>query len=55
MKDIDTTELAMIEGGSCAGAAGLATGLAIAGPFTEGLGFVAAWFVIGGMAIAGCN
>jgi hypothetical protein len=55
MQDINIDELTEIEGGSCVGALGVVVGLTLAAPFTEGISLVAAWYVIGGMAAAGCK
>jgi hypothetical protein len=55
MTELQTNELIEIEGGNCVGAAGVATGAALAGPFTDGLGFAVAVIIWGGMFIAGCD
>jgi bacteriocin-like protein len=55
MEELTDHELAEIDGGSCAGAAGLATGLALAAPFTDGLTMGLAVMVLGGMWLAGCQ
>ena len=55
MQDLTTTDLELVSGGNaCAMAAGIASGLMMAAPFTEGITGVGAFVVLGGMLLGGC-